>query len=614
MAEGGGGGSGRRRWKRHILRQLQQRDRAQKARFSDLLQAYTKLLEKPNLDHCSVQFQIPSVDHQTAGPACSPNCACPACVPNAIWDSAILLRCLQNRHEAELSKLETANGELAYKIYERGQLLRAKDAELEDQTDRLASLSRQLCDLEDWRCRLRSQAEELSRRNGGRKAGYDSLQRRFQQQDGEFRQALEKGEELLQRALRRKADWAQRENDRIERVKQTQLTRELQAATRSTLGVKIESEKVKTGEQKSASKHPIEEKKGGEKLWKRPFRSASASSLSTPRYKGFLKGWFELRRGNSISSGSVDQYGCLPSCADACLPSCVADEQEGHLSEIHAVAFSPNSGLLATGGVDRVIKLWSVAGGCLEEKQTLDVSSGSITSIAFDPLGCCILAATYDNAAQLWKVEDRKIKEILTGHTNKVTAAKFRSTWQQAVTGSRDRTVKEWDLVKGACSRTIEVFSCCYDVVCCNNVIVSGHYDKMIRFWDTRDPHCTQVVPVGGKVTSLSLSPDQLQLLSCSRDNALKVIDLRMHTVQQVFRAEGFKCGSEGTKAVFSPDKRYALVGSSNGALFLWNLATGKLEISLAGVHRSSVNAVAWGPSGVHIGSVDKSRKVVLWK
>ncbi|KAM3837480.1 protein Atg16l2 isoform 2-T2 [Vipera latastei] len=579
MAEGDG--SCRRRWKRHIVRQLQQRDRAQKARFSALVQAYTKLLDKPSWDRCSVQFQIPPVDRQMGGPACSPSCACSTCVPNAVWDSAVLLTCLQNRHKAELSQLETANGELAYKIYERDQLLRAKDAELEDQTDRLAALSCQLFDLEDWRCQLQNQAEELSGRNGARKAAYDSLQRRFQQQDGEFRRALEKGEELLQRALRRKADRARRENERIERAKRTQLTRELQAATRSTFGVKIEPEKVKPGEQTSASKQPPEEKKGGEKLWKRPFRSASASSLGSPKYKGVLKGWFDfrLRRGNSIS-GSVDQYCGLPSCAAACLPSCVADEQEGHLSEIHAVAFSPNSGLLATGGVDRVIKLWSVAGGCLEEKQTLDVSSGSITSIAFDPSGCCILAATYDNAAQLWKVEDRKIKEILTGHTNKVTAAKFRSTWQQAVTGSRDRTVKEWDLVKGACSRTIQVISCCNDVVCSNNVIVSGHYDKMIRFWDTRDPHCTQVVPMGGKVTSLSLSPDQLQLLSCSRDNALKVLDLRMHTVQQVFRAEGFKCGSEGTKAVF----------------------------------RSSVNAVAWGPSGVHIGSVDKSRKVVLWK
>ncbi|PNI89462.1 ATG16L2 isoform 10, partial [Pan troglodytes] len=41
-----------------------------------------------------------------------------------------------------------------------------------------------------------------------------------------------------------------------------------------------------------------------------------------------------------------------------------------------------------------------------------------------------------------------------------------------------------------------------------------------------RGPHCTQVIPVQGRVTSLSLSHDQLHLLSCSRDNTLKVIDL----------------------------------------------------------------------------------------
>ncbi|KAL8191354.1 UNVERIFIED_CONTAM: hypothetical protein K2H54_072519 [Gekko kuhli] len=204
-------------------------------------------------------------------------------------------------------------------------------------------------------------------------------------------------------------------------------------------------------------------------------------------------------------------------------------------------------------------------------------------------------------------------KEILTGHADKVTAAKFRSTRHQAVTGSRDRTVKEWDLCKGACSRTINVFSYCNDVACCDTVIISGHHDKTIRFWDSREPGCTQVIPEEGKVTSLSISADQLHLLSCSRDNALKVIDLRMHNVRQVFRAEGFKCGSDWTKAVFSPDKSYALVGSADGTLFLWNIETSHLERNLAAVHRSSVNAVAWSPSGLYIGSVDQCRKLVLW-
>lgn len=51
-----------------------------------------------------------------------------------------------------------------------------------------------------------------------------------------------------------------------------------------------------------------------------------------------------------------------------------------------------------------------------------------------------------------------------------------------------------------------------------------------------RGPRCIQVIPVQGRVTSLSLSHDQLHLLSCSRDDTLKVIDLRVSNIRQVFR------------------------------------------------------------------------------
>lgn len=51
-----------------------------------------------------------------------------------------------------------------------------------------------------------------------------------------------------------------------------------------------------------------------------------------------------------------------------------------------------------------------------------------------------------------------------------------------------------------------------------------------------RVPCCTQVIPVQGRVTSLNLSHDQLHLLSCSRDDTLKVIDLRVSNIRQAFR------------------------------------------------------------------------------
>lgn len=63
-----------------------------------------------------------------------------------------------------------------------------------------------------------------------------------------------------------------------------------------------------------------------------------------------------------------------------------------------------------------------------------------------------------------------------------------------------------------------------------------GCFSSMLLSLLLRGPCCTQVIPVQGRVTSLNLSHDQLHLLSCSRDNTLKVIDLRVSNIRQVFR------------------------------------------------------------------------------
>uniref|UniRef100_A0A8C1VCA6 ATG16 autophagy related 16-like 2 (S. cerevisiae) n=1 Tax=Cyprinus carpio TaxID=7962 RepID=A0A8C1VCA6_CYPCA len=262
---------------------------------------------------------------------------------------------------------------------------------------------------------------------------------------------------------------------------------------------------------------------------------------------------------------------------------CVLWFQDAHELGINAVRFSTSSNLLATGGTDRVIKLWGIEAG------TLDGSNEGITSIEFDPT------------------------VTLTGHSRKVTAARFKYSQRQVVTGSADRTVKIWDLQRAACIQTIEVLSFCSDVVCSEYLIISSHYDKKIRFWDSRAGTCTQEVPLQGRVTSLDLCPNHRQLLSCSRDDILQLVDLRNSNDRVAFRAEGFKCGSDSTKAIFSPDGSFLAAGSADGAVYIWNVNTGNLEKRLPDMHRASISAVAWSLSGEYVVSVDKSRRAVLW-
>lgn len=259
-----------------------------------------------------------------------------------------------------------------------------------------------------------------------------------------------------------------------------------------------------------------------------------------------------------------------------------------------------------------MVKLWYIVGGQLQMHQTLQGSNGGITSIEFDPEGLQLLAASFNGSAHLWKLDGRS-KETLTGHTGKVTAAKFKMSVHRAVTCSMDRTIREWDLQKAACIRQIPVSSYCSDVVCSDMYTISGHHDKKIRFWDSRSENCVRELTMEEKITSLSIGQDQTQLLSCSRDDALSLIDLRRGEILHAFRADGFKCGCDWTKAVLSPDSSYAMAGSSDGTIFIWNTQTGLLERSLNGEHRAAVNAVAWSLSGDYVVSVDRGRKAVLW-
>lgn len=582
-------------WKCHIVRQLRHRDRKQKALFLELMPAYNHLLEKAEL---LANFSEKLKSEEVAS---TPNLDSWGEFSGPGSDQVSSAACLRAKWQEEKRGLQLVCGEMAYQVVKKSAALETLQSKLEERQGRLEALQACVVQLQETRAQQVRQLEERQAENTVQREAYEMLLKQAAHQEAALRRLQEEARDLLERLVQRKARAAAEcnlRNERRERANQARVSQELKRAAKRTVSVSEIPDTLEGGTREETvplapAVPELLEREACEK-WKRPFS-------------------FKKRRGHSVGGAPEQRYQSIPVCVSARIPTQAQDVLDAHLSEVNAVCFGPNSSLLATGGADQLIHLWNVVGGRLEANQTLRGAGGSITSVDFDPSGSQVLAATYNQAAQLWKVGETQSKETLSGHKDKVTAAKFKLTRHQAVTGSRDRTVKEWDLGRAYCSRTINVLSYCNDVVCGDHIIISGHNDQKIRFWDSRGPHCIQVIPVQGRVTSLSLSHDQLQLLSCSRDNTLKVIDLRLSNIRQVFRADGFKCSSDWTKAVFSPDRSYALAGSSNGALYIWDVDTGKLESSLEGPHCAAVNAVAWCFSGNHVVSVDQGRKVVLW-
>ncbi|XP_072247941.1 protein Atg16l2-like isoform X2 [Leuresthes tenuis] len=579
-----GGGSAE-TWRGHIVRQLRNRDLSQSAMFQDLIRFYTQLLEKTSLTKriLSSSSRRPPAD-----------------------TAASLSSLVQQK-----SRLKKTTGELAYEVVELQQQIKIKECVLQEQRDRLQEEERRRDGVFDACQALQERVGHVQEENMTLKQEYDTLLQRQRRAESSLREEKAREEHLLEDMIYLKKQAAARMNSRNERrsrAREATLQKQLQMAARSKVSVDSPSSAPTS---RSTSPKNERQDESAERGHTRLFRSASATS---PRIFTSIRELFEKRRGHSVCSLEEDLQCPIGICVAARVPARAIQVLDAHEQGINAVRFSCSSDLLATGGTDRVIKLWELRVGALTHRATLDGSTGGITCVQFDPTGRRVLAASYDKSALLWRLDDATPKVTLTGHSRKVTAARFTCVSHQVVTGSADRTIRLWDLHRAACVQQAEVASFCSDLVCSESSIISGHFDCKIRVWDSRAVSCVQELPAQGKVTSLDLSCDHRQLLSCCRDDCLQLVDLRRWSHDRMcFRAEGFKCGSDSTKAVISPDGCYLAAGSADGTVYIWNVSTGNLETRLPDQHSASISAVAWSLSGEYVVSVDKSRRAVLW-
>uniref|UniRef100_A0A6I8S4P7 Autophagy related 16 like 1 n=1 Tax=Xenopus tropicalis TaxID=8364 RepID=A0A6I8S4P7_XENTR len=566
-------------WRLHISRELRRRDREQRQVFEELISQYKRLLEKSDLQSVLAdKLQAEKYEQQSRHDS-SPG-------PDGMRNDMLLQDMAQMRikHQEELTELHKKRGELAQTVIELNNQMQQKDKEIQANEEKIAKYLQTIQDLETECQDLRNKLQELERANQTLKDEYDALQITFTALEDKLRKTTEDNQELVSRWMAEKAQEANRlnaENEKDSKRRQARLQKELAEAAKEPLSF----------EHKRNSQPAV----GG-------LLDSITNIFGIKLFCVFGK--------HFISSEQIVPCPTSGLCLNVEYFSFLKDAHDG---EVNAVRFSPGSRLLATGGMDRRVKLWDVIGNKCEAKGSLTGSNAGITSIEFDSAGSYLLAASNDFASRIWTVDDYRLRHTLTGHSGKVLSAKFLLDNARIVSGSHDRTLKLWDLRSKVCIKTVFAGSSCNDIVCTEQCVMSGHFDKKIRFWDIRTECIVRELELQGRITALDLNPERTQLLSCSRDDLIKITDLRANAVQQTFSAPGFKCGSDWTRVIFSPDGSYVSAGSAEGTLYFWNVLTGKVERMFSKQHSSSINAVAWSPSGTHVVSVDKGSRGVLW-
>ncbi|XP_053177460.1 autophagy-related protein 16-1 isoform X1 [Scomber japonicus] len=603
MAERQAGSS----WKKHVSEQLKLRDRVQKHAFEEIIHQYLHLLEKADLQAVlSERYQTEKYDLQRGHDAGS---GADSGRSDALQQEMSQMRI---KHQEELTELHKKRGELAQNVIELKNQIQEKDKEIQNNEATMLDYQQQISKLEGDCRELRSFLQDLERANQTLKDEYDALQITFSALEEKLRKTTEDNQELVSRWMAEKAVEANRlnaENEKDSRRRQAKLQKELADAAKEPLPLDPDDDIEVLAEDSG--------KGGGETSPNRPLSRTSSKKVSQPPPGGLLDSISNIfgrrRTANSFSSSPEATEAPTGVCAEVRVPCTALHVFDAHDGEVNAVRFSPGSRLLATGGMDRRVKLWDVVSGRCEPKGALTGSNAGITSIEFDSAGSYLLAASNDFASRIWTVDDYRLRHTLTGHSGKVLAARFLLDNARIASGSYDRTLKLWDLRSKVCIKTVFAGSSCNDIVCTEQCIMSGHFDKKVRFWDSRAETIVQELELLGRVTSLDLNHDRTELLTCTRDDLVKIIDLRANAVRHTFSAQGFKCGADWTRVTFSPDGSYIAGGSADGALYIWNVLTGKLDKTLDKNHNSAINSVSWSPSGTFVASVEKGSKAILW-
>ncbi|KAG5192957.1 WD40-repeat-containing domain protein [Tribonema minus] len=343
---------------------------------------------------------------------------------------------------------------------------------------------------------------------------------------------------------------------------------------------------------------------------------AAALRRHTDPALGAIAAAADGRRGSGSGSSARG------SVSGATVPSRCRHRLPAHASGINDVVFSESGALIASGGDDGCVKVWDTASGQQRAKLSaagVSAASGiSMVSVALH--GELVAAGCSDTCARVWSHQSCRQVAHLTGHQQKVCAVVWWGDGRHLATGSHDCSIKVWDLER-QWSSTPQLMRAPSKVNALDSgaggsgdsTLVSGHFDGSLRFWDPRAAAKMHTITGlhSDQITSVQCSG--MNVLTASRDNTLKVLDVRSYETTACVSHDYYRAAAHFGRACLSPDATYAAAGSGDRLVYVWDLAGGRLVAQLE-THTAAVIACDWSPArGGQLVSCDRDGWMAIW-
>ncbi len=298
---------------------------------------------------------------------------------------------------------------------------------------------------------------------------------------------------------------------------------------------------------------------------------------------------------------------------------------EGHTSAVTRIAVSSTGTLavtvagflerLATGIPDTEARVWDLITG--ELTASFAGHGTPVNDVALFPDGIRVVTAGNDATVRIWDRRDGTVSSVLRGHASGVTAVRVTPDGQWVASGAGvGRRFSDFSVLLWRPPETRPHFTLTghtglvEDLVFSRNrrLLISGAADGTARIWDLERGSPEAVLTCPGSVAALRLTEDDW-LLAGTKNGAVAVWDLA--SGQQVHTINRFG-GSFGGLAL-TPGKDAAIMATDQGDLAILDFRRGR-ELGRLAKHRKRIEAVAVSADGHLAATAAGDASIGVWR